>query len=249
MRSAEIGIYRFVNNTNGKSYVGRSNDLRHRYTEHISLLRRNAEPCVKLNRAWQKYGEDSFSYEILCYCDESELNEKEVYYISLFDSFKNGYNCTMGGGGIVGYKHTDEAKEKIGRAFRGKPLPEGQKKLLSDLQKGKTLTEEHKQALRDAWTDERKKRLSETRSGENHPNYGRTGKDAYQRSPVICQTGELFYTIREAAKWCGLSSSGNISSCCRGIKAVAGKHPITNEPLKWKYATKDDITKFEAQQC
>lgn len=231
----ECGIYRFYNLTNGKSYVGQSRDLQHRYNEHLNLLRRGVDGCSILNKAWQKYGEDSFGYEILCYCSEDELDEKEKMFIETYNALSDGYNCTEGGGGISGYHHTSEARKKIGDAFRGKTLSEEHKKKCSECQKGKKLTPEHKKALSDAWTEERKKRFSETRSGSNNPNYGRTGESACNRVSVMASTGEVFATIADAARWCGLSSRGNISSCCRGIRQYAGHHPETNEQLSWTY--------------
>lgn len=170
------GIYRFVNTINGKSYVGRSVNLRHRYIEHIGLLKKGIEPCTALNNAWKKYGQDAFIYEVVCLCEPNELNQKEEEYIELYDSFNNGYNCTKGGSGMLGYHHTDEAKEKIGVAFRGKKLSEEHKKKMSEVQKGKHLTPEHRKALSDAWTEERKQRFIESRAGINHPNYGKVSK-------------------------------------------------------------------------
>ena len=235
------GIYRFYNKINGKSYIGKSNNLKHRYNEHIILLNKNMDGCSILNSAWQKYGADNFGYEILCYCDESELNETEMHYIKLYDSYKKGYNCTRGGDGILGYHHTDEAKKKIGDAFRGKPLSEEFRKKLSDIQLGKHLTEEHKRALSEAWTDDRKRMMTETRSGKDNPNYGKCGVDACNKKPVICNTGEFFFTITDAAKWCGVGSKGNISSCCRGKSKSSGVHPDTGERLTWRYATDNEI--------
>lgn len=247
MEKQNIGIYRFLNTTNGKSYIGRSNDLRHRYCEHINLLRKGIEPCTKLNRAWQKYGEESFVYEILCYCAEDMLNTLEKYYIQKFDSFKNGYNCTTGGGGIVGYRHTAKTKEKIGRASKGKTYSAEERKKMSERQKGRRLTDAHKKALSEAWNEDRRRLMTATRSGENNPNYGKTGRFACNRTAVISNTGDFFFTIADAAKWCNLSSRGNISSCCRGKRARAGRHPETGEPLTWCYASSDEIKYYEAK--
>lgn len=247
MEKQNIGIYRFLNITNGKSYIGRSNDLKHRYYEHINLLRKGIEPCTKLNRAWQKYGEDSFVYEVLCYCEEDMLNTLEKQYIQKYDSFKNRYNCTKGGDGILGYRHTAEAKEKIGRAARGKAYTDEEKKKMSERQKGRRLTEEHKKALSEAWNEERRAFMTATRSGKNNPNYGKTGRLASRRTAVISNTGDFFFTVADAAKWCNLSSRGNISSCCRGSRARAGKHPVTQEPLIWRYANSDEIKYYEAK--
>ncbi len=206
------------------------------------MLRKGEEPCVKLNNAWKKYGEENFEYEILCFCDEGDLNEMEQMYIQKFDSYNNGYNCTLGGDGIVGYRHTDEAKRKIGDAFRGKHLPDDFKKKLSEIQKGKHLTEEHKHALSVAWTPERKTMMTRTRSGCNNPNYRKTGMNACNKMPIISSTGEFFFTLRDAANWCGLKSTGNISSCCRGKEKHVGIHPMTGEKLSWRYATEEEIS-------
>lgn len=53
---------------------------------------------------------------------------------------------------------------------------------------------------------------------------------------VCCiETGQIFPSTVEAAKWCGLKSKSNIRECCVGIGKSAGKHPITGEKLHWKY--------------
>lgn len=235
MINTSIGIYRFYNKATGKSYIGQSRDLDHRYSEHIHLLRKGIEPCVILNRAWSKYGEDNFEYEVLCYCEESELNSLESKYIDLFDSYRNGYNCTTGGGGISGYHHSDESKEKIGLASRGRKLTYEQRVAIGKRQKGKTLSEAHKSALSDAWNEERKTKFSKSRSGINNPNFGKTGADACNTRAVIASTGEEFSTVTDAALWCGILSKGNISSCCNHKRKFAGRHPITNEQLSWQY--------------
>lgn len=235
------GIYRYVNLVNGKSYVGKSVDLHHRHLEHMRYLRAGTEPCVKLNRAWQKYGEDNFQYEILCYCNREDLNDMEREYISKFDSFRNGYNCTEGGDGMQGFHHTEESKKRIGDAFRGREISDAQRKLLSDVQKGKTLTAEHRAALSAAWTEEQKQWLSNTRSGAANPNFGKRGASACNIAPIVCSTGEFFFTLRDAAKWCGLASTGNLVSCCKGKQRTCGRHPDTKEKLTWRYATNDEI--------
>ena len=235
------GIYRYLNVVNGKSYVGRSNNLSHRHIEHLSLLRRGVEPCVLLNKAWQKYGEENFRYEILCYCDEDELNDREIEFIEKYDSFRNGYNCTEGGDGVLGYKHTDAAKEKIGSHFRGKTLSDEHRRKMSESQKGRPLTEDHKVALSSAWTHERKISMTMKRSGENNPNYGKRGKDSCNKSAVIASSGEFFFTFRDAARWCGLANTSPIFLVCNGKRQYAGKHPLTGDRLGWHRATLEEI--------
>jgi len=41
------------------------------------------------------------------------LNEREIYWISFYDSFNNGLNCNQGGNGNIGYIPSDETREKM----------------------------------------------------------------------------------------------------------------------------------------
>lgn len=50
-----------------------------------------------IKRAILKYGKENFTIEVLEDCDVTILNEREKYYINLYNSYKEGYNCTEGG--------------------------------------------------------------------------------------------------------------------------------------------------------
>ena len=70
-------------------------------------------------------------------------------------------------------------------------------------------------------------------SYNGNPMLGKTGSDHPLSQKVLClNTGETFNSVREALEWCG---GGNISACCKGKQATAGKHPETGEKLKWVY--------------
>lgn len=63
----------------------------------------------------------------------------------------------------------------------------------------------------------------------------KSGKEHSRAKQVRCiNTGQVFDTVTQAEKWCGLWS-GAVSACALGHKKTAGKHPITGEPLKWEY--------------
>ena len=239
-----VGIYRYINKVNGKSYVGQSLDLRHRHNEHISLLKRGLDGCILLQKAWNKYGEENFMYEIICLCNPEELDILEIKHIKKFDSYHNGYNCNKGGAGNSGFNHSDITKRKIAISSKGrKPTQETLRKM-SLAQQGRNMSAAHRKALSNSWTAERKQHLSETRSGVNNPNFGRCGRDSCNAAPVISNFGNFFFTAVDAAKWCGLKSATNISSCINGKKKSAGKHPATNEPLIWRKATLDEIALY-----
>jgi hypothetical protein len=41
--------------------------------------------------------------------------------------------------------------------------------------------------------------------------------------------------VTNAAEWCNLKDSKPIKLCCKNKRKSAGKHPVTNEKLIWKY--------------
>ena len=88
-----IGIYKITKKSNGKSYIGQSNDIKRRINEH------QAKRDLAIDQAIQKYGINAFDYEVLEECSLEELDEKERYWIQYFNTYKGfGYNCNEGGG-------------------------------------------------------------------------------------------------------------------------------------------------------
>ena len=83
------------NNINNKSYIGQSINIENRWTHHKSELNNNRHINDYLQNAWNKYGEDNFSFIVIEECKESELNEKEIYYINKYNSMNNGYNLFL----------------------------------------------------------------------------------------------------------------------------------------------------------
>ena len=95
--AAIIGIYKITKKENGKSYIGQSNDIERRLKEH------QTKTDIPIEIAIHKYGIDAFTYEVLEECSLDELDEKEVYWIEKFNTYKGkGYNCNPGGGNNQG---------------------------------------------------------------------------------------------------------------------------------------------------
>lgn len=63
-------------------------------------------------------------------------------------------------------------------------------------------------------------------------------KNMHKMSVICLTTGEVFESIKDASKWCGLKTSAGICSCCKLNQKSAGKHPITGENLTWSYIDK-----------
>jgi len=89
------GIYEIINTINNKRYIGKSKDIDNRWKQHINLLSKNKHHSIKLQRAWNKYGNDSFEFNILEITNQDKLPALEKSYIEKLDSFKNGYNMVL----------------------------------------------------------------------------------------------------------------------------------------------------------
>lgn len=107
------GVYSITNTVNGCVYIGSSVDLYTRRCHHLSDLRHQRHSNQHLQRAWNKYGESSFRFDILKLCFRSELKEWEDRLIA--DS-PNRYNVLDQSYSTYGYHHTDDAKKRIGDA-------------------------------------------------------------------------------------------------------------------------------------
>jgi group I intron endonuclease len=87
-------IYKITNHETGMVYIGKTiQNLQERIRSHFSKW----STCTKLKNAIEEYGEECFSVDVL----EKDipypnLDAREVYYISLYDSVSNGYNTKEG---------------------------------------------------------------------------------------------------------------------------------------------------------
>ena len=91
-----VGIYKITNKMNNKVYIGQSNNLERRKKEHFNWKLNNRQYIDELI---SDLGADNFLFEIIEYCSQSELDEKEKYWIEYYNSFYDGYNRTKGGAG------------------------------------------------------------------------------------------------------------------------------------------------------
>lgn len=91
------GIYKIQNNINHKNYVGQSQNIKMRWKKHIYSAEAGSQ--YPIHCALRKYGVENFSFSVLEECKASELNDKEIEWISKLNACEEGYNCTRGGDG------------------------------------------------------------------------------------------------------------------------------------------------------
>ena len=126
------GIYCIENKTTNKKYIGKSVDIYERWRQHKIHLNGNCHHNRHLQNAWNKYGSNDFLFYIIEQCDESVLNDKEVFYIQEYRTLDDayGYNLTCGGDGgntLINYTEDEfnEYCKKRSRILKGK-LPFGE---------------------------------------------------------------------------------------------------------------------------
>lgn len=162
-------IYKTTNLINGKIYIGqhiaKTFDIYYKGSGQI------------LRQAFKKYGKENFKCELLVEAStKEELDILEQYWIEKLDSRNTdiGYNITAGGGGTVGYRHTDEAKKAMSNAKKGRSLTESWKQAIGRASKGHKMSDEAKAKIVSLNTG--KKRTEEAKQKM---------KDAHKRSPRV----------------------------------------------------------------
>ena len=113
-------VYMHEHRENGKKYIG----ITCRKPEHRWSNGKGYVSNSRFTRAIKKYGWDAFNHYIL-YADltKEEACKKEIELIAKYKTTndKYGYNISPGGEAtMLGVRHTDEAKRKIGEAGRGR---------------------------------------------------------------------------------------------------------------------------------
>lgn len=163
------GIYKIVNTSNGKIYIGSSMQLKRRISHHINSLRANRHINPHLQNSWNLYGEDSFDFRVMLFCHKNQL----LYYEQkLIDKLNPEYNISNIAGRV---EWTPERKVEVSRSMMGNTYAAGVKhteefkKRLSIRMMGNTYG---KGARR---SEKQKEKLSVQFSGKNNAMYGRTG--------------------------------------------------------------------------
>lgn len=95
-------VYR-AESPSGKCYIGITMDFKRRFSRHKSAARYRSN---KFYLAIKKYGWDNFKWDILFESkDKEKLKEMEMFFINKYNSFRYGYNMTLGGDGLHGVRN------------------------------------------------------------------------------------------------------------------------------------------------
>lgn len=109
------GVYRIVCAATGRIYVGSARSIRGRWRRHVALLAAGAHHNRHLQRAWDKYGEAAFRFEVVELVPAGLLLDVEQRHI---DECRNGFNVCKKAGSRAGVRHSVEAKTKMSAAAK-----------------------------------------------------------------------------------------------------------------------------------
>jgi group I intron endonuclease len=149
-------IYFIINSLNSKGYIGLAKKgTPFRIEQHLKNLKKGID--YHLYRAIRKYGLDKFSVAVIDQVPIEKLNQREIDLILEYDTFHNGYNMTKGGEGRLGYKHSNDSKQKMSSAQKKRWEDLNEKQKQSESQRKRFEDPNEKQKLRDAqkiiWED------------------------------------------------------------------------------------------------
>lgn len=115
------GVYAIVNKVNQKVYIGSSVDVKKRWNLHRKELRNGNHHSQKLQRAWDKYGEQNFSFQMVepvAKHTKEKLLEAEQRWLNLYQSTTNGYNVLPTAYSHLGAKRSKESREKLSKSLK-----------------------------------------------------------------------------------------------------------------------------------
>lgn len=93
-------IYKITNKLNGKIYIGQTlKSLEERFQKHCwgTTEKDKYHMNMAIKKAIRKYGKENFTIELIEEVNQELLDIREIYWISFYDSYNKGYNCTLGG--------------------------------------------------------------------------------------------------------------------------------------------------------
>lgn len=179
------GVYKITNLVSGKSYVGSSKDIYGRWKRHRYDLRKGKHPNNHLQNAWNLYGDETFTIDIVeeCSLDRDILLRREQYYL---DVLTPEYNFCHIAGSTLGAKRSEETKAKMSMSNKGQRA----------WNKGMKLSDEWKRKIGEsqvgkAISDEQKKHQSEIMKGRISPNKGKKMSEEQKEKLRLSHLGKV----------------------------------------------------------
>lgn len=157
---SESGIYKISFVGSDKFYIGSTNDFKRRRKEHKWTLKNNKHCNPMLQNFYNKYNKENFVFEVVEECGVELLLQREQFYLDTLKPYLNVHKLAIGGCTWHLGPKREVIIEKIRKAQKGKIVSEETKQLLREIRTGEFMgqanpfynrhhTEETKQKLRE----------------------------------------------------------------------------------------------------
>lgn len=248
MSEDNCAVYVHINLINGKKYFGIT-------IQEPEMRWKNGKGYSNndhFTNAINKYGWNNFAHYVL-YRNIPIKIAKNIEEMLILEHMsydqRFGYNRTYGGELEI---PTEEARQKMSEAKKGRKVSEETRRKLSEANKGKTLSKETRIKLSEAHkgktlSEETRKKIAIAKTGDKNSskrpevrekisknNYwnGKSGADNPFSKDVLCiDTGIIYHGIHEADRITGINFR-NISSVCLGSRKTAGG-------FHWRYINEE----------
>lgn len=137
MKERLCGIYKITCSKNNVCYIGQSVDIYKRWSKHKAKLKAHNHENQHLQNIYNKYGEQTFAYEIVELCSFEQLDNKERYWIAYYGGPDSKLNCNNETGGNKNKICSKETIKKLSESHKGYKIKEETKKKISATTKGK----------------------------------------------------------------------------------------------------------------
>lgn len=194
----KTGVYQIRNLINDKIYIGSTalnkktksmSGFYRRFEHHKQALRTNTHHNSHLQRAWNKYGEESFRFLILSTCPPEYCIKLEQWFIN---NLKPNYNICKIAGSCKGRITTEQHRQNLSKSLKNREITWGAK-----------ISEANRNNL------ERNKKISESyhkMSEEQKVAYHAAKRDKQRLHPSVKLNVESVIQIKQLLK-------GNVRSC------------------------------------
>ncbi len=228
------GIYQILNTVNGKIYVGSSVNLQKRYMSHLCELNKNNHSNKHLQRAWNKYKEHNFDFEILQLVkNPKSLIECEQFWIDKTNCVnqKYGYNSSPTAGNTLGVKFSEETKKTMSVKRKGRKLSKKHIQQIIKSNTGRKHTEETKKKMSEIAMNNPLR--SSMMTGEKNPFYGK--KHTQESREKMSKSHIGVELSAETKKKMSMAATGRIvSKETRDKLSIINKGKILSEEAKLK---------------
>lgn len=144
VNASQPGVYCISNTKNGKIYIGSSVDMAARWGVHRHQLRKGEHHSVKLQRAWNKYGEEVFKFCVLEVVPEKNmLTSYEQAWMDKLHAVHKGYNVKPFAGSNIGYTPTLASRMKMSKSRTGMKRTLESRRKQSEAMRGVALSKDH----------------------------------------------------------------------------------------------------------